>query len=45
MKKKLMVTMDFRKKFQTEKIVGKKMNFLMGGDADGSQPPPPDPWG
>ena len=44
MKKKLMVTMDVVKKFQTEKIDGKKMNFLMGGDADGSEPPPPDPW-
>ena len=45
MKKKLMVTKDFGKKFQTEKIDGKKMNFLMGGDFDGNQPPPPDPWG
>jgi len=44
MKKKLMTTSDLTEQFRNEKIEGKKMNYLVGGDGDGSQTAPPDPW-
>ncbi|MCK4880403.1 MAG: hypothetical protein KAS82_07080 [Bacteroidales bacterium] len=44
MKKRLMTKSDFAEKFRNEKIEGKKMNYLVGGDGDGSEGAPPDPW-
>ena len=44
MKKRLMEKSDFTGKFRSEKIEDKKMNFLVGGDGDGGQGSPPDPW-
>ncbi len=37
MKKKLMPKSDLTEKFSKEMIEGKKMNYLVGGDGDGSQ--------
>ena len=42
MKKKTMN--DFTDKFRIEKIEHKKMNYLLGGDGDGSQGATFDPW-
>ncbi len=44
MKRKSMATIGFAEKFRIEKLNDKKMNYLVGGDADGSEPAPPDPW-
>ncbi len=35
MKKRLMLKSDFTENFRSEKIESKKMNYLVGGDADG----------
>ena len=43
MKKKLMTKSDLTQKFSKEMIEGKKMNFLVGGDGDGSEGMV-DPW-
>jgi hypothetical protein len=43
MKKKLMPKNDLTEKFNKEMIEGKKMNYLVGGDGDGSQGAV-DPW-
>jgi len=45
MKKKLMAKSAFAEKFRNEKIEGKKMNYLIGGDADGGEGSTDDPWG
>jgi len=45
MKKKLMANNALAKKFRNEKLESKKMNYLFGGDGDGSEGAPPDPWG
>ena len=37
MKKRLMAKSDFSEKFGNEKIEGKKMNYLVGGDSDGGE--------
>jgi len=42
MKKKTMN--DFTDKFRKEKIEPRKMNYLLGGDGDGSQGATFDPW-
>lgn len=42
MKKKTMN--DFTDKFRKEKIERRKMNYLVGGDGDGSQGATFDPW-
>ena len=44
MKKRLMTQSDFTEKFRNEKIEGKKMNYLVGGDGDGSEGSLDDPW-
>jgi hypothetical protein len=44
MKKRMMTRSDFAEKFRNEMIEGRKMNYLVGGDGDGSQSAPPDPW-
>jgi hypothetical protein len=44
MKKRLMTKSDFAKKFKNEIIEGKKLNYLIGGDGDGSQGSTDDPW-
>jgi len=44
MKKRLMTKSDFAEKFRNEKIEGKKMNYLVGGDGDGSEGGLDDPW-
>ena len=44
MKKKLMKKSDLTEKFNKEMIEGKKMNYLVGGDGDGSQGMLDDPW-
>lgn len=31
-------------KFRNEKMDDNKLNYLHGGDGDGSQTAPPDPW-
>ena len=43
MKKKLMPKSELTQKFSKEMIEGKKMNYLVGGDSDGSQGAV-DPW-
>jgi len=44
MKKRSITKNDFKEKFRNERIEGRKMNYLHGGDGDGGQIPPPDPW-
>ena len=44
MKKKEMERRAFAQKFRNEKLDGKKMNYLIGGDADGGQGATDDPW-
>lgn len=44
MKKKSVTQSDLTKKFSSEMIEDAKLNFLVGGDGDGSQHAPPDPW-
>jgi hypothetical protein len=44
MKKRLMTKSDLTEQFRNEKIEGPKMNYLVGGDGDGGQTAPPDPW-
>ena len=44
MKKKVMTKRDLAEKFRNEKIEGKKMNYLVGGDGDGGQGSTDDPW-
>jgi|GEM_PF-1505707 len=43
MKTRLMTKNDFTEKFMNERIEGRKMNYLVGGDGDGSQGTPPEP--
>ena len=45
MKKKLMAKSAFAKKFRNEKLESKKMNYLIGGDANGGEGSTDDPWG
>ena len=45
MKKKLMAQRAFSEKFRNEKLEGRKMNYLIGGDANGSEGSTDDPWG
>jgi hypothetical protein len=45
MKKKLKEKRAFAEKFRNEKLESKKMNYLIGGDANGGEGAPPDPWG
>ena len=45
MKKKLVTNSALAKKFRNEKLDSKKMNYLMGGDADGGEGATGDPWG
>lgn len=35
---------ELTKKFENEIIERKQMNYLVGGDGNGSQGAPPDPW-
>ena len=35
---------ELTKKFENEIIERKQMNYLVGGDGDGGQSAPPDPW-
>ena len=35
---------ELTKKFENELIERKQMNYLVGGDGNGSQGAPPDPW-
>lgn len=44
MKKNLMKKSDLTQKFSKEMIEDKKLNFLVGGDGDGSQGSLDDPW-
>jgi hypothetical protein len=44
MKKKLMPKSDLTQKFSKEMIEGKKLNYLVGGDGNGSQGSTDDPW-
>lgn len=44
MKKKMVKKSELTEKFNKEMIEGKKMNFLVGGDGDGSQGSTGDPW-
>jgi hypothetical protein len=44
MKKKLMPKSDLTQKFSKEMIEGKKLNYLVGGDGNGSQGATDDPW-
>ncbi len=44
MKKKLTTKSDLTQKFSKEMIEGKKMNYLVGGDGNGSQGAIDDPW-
>lgn len=44
MKKRTLTKNDFEENFRNERIEGRKMNYLFGGDGDGSQIPPPEPW-
>jgi hypothetical protein len=44
MKKKLMPKSDLTQKFNKEMIEGKKLNYLVGGDGNGSQGSTDDPW-
>ncbi len=44
MKKKLMPKSDLTQKFRKEMIEGKKLNYLVGGDGNGSQGATDDPW-
>ena len=44
MKKKLVKKSELTEKFNKEMIEGKKMNYLVGGDGDGSQGATDDPW-
>ena len=39
-----MTKSDLVEKFSKEMIEGKKMNYLVGGDGDGSQGATDDPW-
>jgi hypothetical protein len=41
---KKMTKKELRRKFENEMIDRKKLNFLMGGDGDGSQGALDDPW-
>jgi hypothetical protein len=43
MKKRTLTKNDFEEKFRNERIEGRKMNYLVGGDGDGSQGTPPEP--
>jgi len=43
MKKRTMTKIDFSEKFRNERIEGRKMNYLVGGDGDGSEGMPPEP--
>jgi hypothetical protein len=43
MKKRTLTKNDFEEKFRNERIEGRKMNYLVGGDGDGSQGAPPEP--
>jgi hypothetical protein len=38
MKKQLFETVEFEKRFQNEKLEEKQLNYLRGGDGDGSEP-------
>ncbi len=44
MKTRLMTKSDLTEQFRNEKIESKKMNYLVGGDGDGSQGADFDPW-
>jgi hypothetical protein len=44
MKKKSAAKRAFAEKFRNEKIDGKKMNYLIGGDSNGSEGSTDDPW-
>jgi hypothetical protein len=44
MKKKLVKKSELVEKFNKEMIEGKKMNYLVGGDGNGSQGSIDDPW-
>jgi len=44
MKKKLMKKSDLTEKFSNEMIEDNKMNYLVGGDGNGSQGATDDPW-
>ena len=44
MSKKSKGKRDFAEKFRNEKIEGKKLNYLIGGDANGGQGGTDDPW-
>jgi len=44
MKKKLMKQIDLTQKFSNEMIEENKLNYLVGGDGDGSQGSTGDPW-
>jgi len=44
MKKRLMTKSDLTEKFRNDKIEGKKMNYLVGGDGNGGQGSTSDPW-
>ena len=44
MKKKLMTKSNLVEKFNKEMIEDKKMNYLVGGDGNGSQGATDDPW-
>lgn len=39
-----MTKRDFAEEFRNEKIEGKKMNYLVGGDGNGGQGSTDDPW-
>ena len=39
-----MTKSDLTEQFRNEKIEGTKMNYLVGGDGDGSQGAADDPW-
>lgn len=44
MKRKPMPNSDLEARFRNERMERMKMNFLRGGDGDGSQPGNDDPW-
>ena len=44
MKKARFSISDMEARFNKEKLVKNKMNFLLGGDGNGSQPGTDDPW-
>lgn len=41
---KKMTKKELRKRFENEMIDRKKLNYLIGGDGDGSQGSTDDPW-